>query len=238
VRALGVSQMNLGAAYQHRRAGDRAENLRRTIRAYEAALTVRPADTEPVLHQRTQVVLASARADLARLVAAQPANPRQEEVRNVAEAVVAGTPAELAAAVATLGRLLAGMRPDNPVWAEAQYYVGLLHQIRYGRTEDQSGLDAAADAYRAALRALSDRGDTRIRGSATHNLAAVYLAGPCGPRERDLAIELLLAALPIRTTVGDTSGWARTEYTLASAYLRGPGVTAERAEKAAVAAPW
>jgi tetratricopeptide (TPR) repeat protein len=66
-QSWALTQQSLGFAYSQLPEGDRAENLRRAIECYEAALTVRTPDALPEEHKFTQSLLDTARAELAKL---------------------------------------------------------------------------------------------------------------------------------------------------------------------------
>ena len=60
-----MAQNNLGVAYQNLPAGERGENLRLAIVAYESALEVRTRDAFPRDHEQTRGNLERARGWLA-----------------------------------------------------------------------------------------------------------------------------------------------------------------------------
>ncbi|MEU6811113.1 hypothetical protein ABZ920_19420 [Streptomyces sp. NPDC046831] len=195
-REWGVTQHNLGEAYRMRARGSPRRNLEHAVAAYEAALRVRPATTEPVLHERTSAGLAHARRALAGVARPSPAD----------EAGTAGEDAR------NLSRRARAMRHI----ATAERHLGPALTAE----GDASGhVRAAIDAYVSALALLDERRDRRTWGAAQHNLACLHLTRRSGPDDLERAVTGYQAALRVRTREREPELWASTQYSLASAYL-------------------
>jgi len=138
-----TTQNNLGAAYQNRIRGDRAENLERAIvqtsleqaiACYEAALQIYTRTDFPVDWATTQGNLAQALMDRAALM---------------------DTASDLDTAIRLFQQALEEAVPGSSFFVNDQYHLGNALSRRYETRQDPVDLHQAIQAYQAALAAIS-----------------------------------------------------------------------------------
>ncbi|WP_027344519.1 ATP-binding protein [Hamadaea tsunoensis] len=232
-RAWGVSQQNLGAGYQARETGDRAANLRRAVAAYDAALTVRPADgPEPVLHQRTMMARRHATTALARLGGPGPAARRElpAELVRAERAAHAyqqtGDPALLDTAIEAYSAALSELdeSEDPDWWGSATNNLASCYARRRSGPDD---VERAIAGYTAALRVRTRTADPLRWATTQASLALAYLNRKMGD-ELDNARAAVAAgenALVILNQVNTRQEWLGAVHNLGLAYV----VLSERA---------
>jgi tetratricopeptide (TPR) repeat protein len=190
-----AAQNNLGDAWLYMPTGERGENLRKAIAAYEAALTVYTKDAHRDDWARIQNDLGIAWRNM-------PTGDRSENLRKAIAAY------EAALIVYTKDA-------DRNDWAMIQNNLGIAWSNM--PTGDRSeNLGKAISAYQAALAVRRKDSDPADWARTQHNLGNAWLKLPTGDWSENLgkAISALEAALTVRTKDTDPAGWARTHYVM------------------------
>ena len=207
--ALASSQNNLGIAYSDLPVGDRADNLRKAIACYKAALRVRTERAFPVQWAMTQNNLGAAYGEL----------PKRDGADNLQKAINCF---EAALRVRT--------ERDFPLdWAITQINLGVAYaNLQTGDRADN--LQKAITCYQAALRVYTERDFPLQWAGPQNNLGIAYRNLPAGDRAENLqkAIACYEAALRVYTEHDFPQDWAITQNNLGIAHADLP--TGDRAE--------
>jgi Tetratricopeptide repeat len=204
-----MTQNNLGNAWAGMLTGDRGENLRKAIAAYEAALTVYTKTAHPVDWAGTQTNLGGAWRDL-------PTGDRGENLRQAIAACEAALTVRTKAAY--------------PVeWAGTQNNLG--NAWRDMPADDQGeNLRKAIAAYEAVLTVYTKTAQAAQWAGAQNNLGNAWRDMPMGDRGENLrkAIAACEAALTVYTRTAHPAQWAATQNNLGNAWRNMP--TGDRGE--------
>jgi len=208
------AQNNLGIAYRNLPTGNRAENVRKAIRCYEAALRVRTEQDFPEGWAATQNNLGNAYRNL-------PTGNRAENLRKAIQCY------EAALRVRT--------ERDFPVgWATTQNNLGnAFWSLPTG--DSAENLRKAIQCYGAALRVRTEQDFPAGWATTQNNLGNAFARLPTGDRAENLrkAIQCYKAALRIRTERDFPVDWATTQNNLGNAFAKLPiGDRAENLRKA------
>ncbi len=162
---IAACQNNLGNAYWNLPTGDRAENLKKAIACFEAALRVRTERDFPVDWAMTQINLGNAYGHL----------PTGDRAENVKKAVACY---EAALRVYT--------EREFPVnWATTQNNLGTAYQNLPTGDRDEN-LKKAIACYEAALRVRTERDFPVDWATTQNNLGTAYGDLPTGDRAENL----------------------------------------------------
>lgn len=235
-----VTQNNLGNAYLHLPTGDRAQNLRKAIACYEAALRVWTKRDDGARWAMVQNNFGIVYSDM----------PRDDQGGNLKKAIACykaalrvrtdrDFPAAWASTQNNLGTayvdLPKGDRGENlrkatacyeaalrvftetdfPAdWAMIQNNLGIAYQ------DIPTGLTKAIVCYEAALRVWTEHGFPANWANTQNNLGIAYRNLPTGDRSENLrkAIACYEAALRVRTERDFPGHWAETQYNLGNVY--------------------
>jgi predicted ATPase/class 3 adenylate cyclase len=253
--ALASSQNNLGIAYSDLPVGDRADNLRKAIACYKAALRVRTQRDFPMQWAMTQNNLGNAYAHLS-------AGERADNLRKAIACYKAAlrvrterafpvqwamTQNNLGAAYGELPKrdgadnlqkaincfeaaLRVRTERDFPLdWAITQINLGVAYaNLQTGDRADN--LQKAITCYQAALRVYTERDFPLQWAGPQNNLGIAYRNLPAGDRAENLqkAIACYEAALRVYTEHDFPQDWAITQNNLGIAHADLP--TGDRAE--------
>jgi len=213
----GASQHSLGAAYEQRALGDRADNLEKAIAAFEAALTVRTREAMPRDWASTQHSLGSAYRNRIR---GDPASNQEKAIAAF----------EAALTVAT--------REAMPrEWSITQNSLAIAYAARV-RGNRADNMEKAIAAYEAALAIRTREALPREWALTQDNLATAYAVRVHGNRADNLesAIAAFQSALTVRTREALPREWASTQNSLGNVYGRRiRGSRADNLEKAIAA---
>jgi tetratricopeptide (TPR) repeat protein len=234
-RAWGVTQQNLGSAYQHRRRGSKRRNLERAIVAFEAALEVRTADgPEPVLRRRTAGSLAKAQADLVALGEPIPL-PGDRDLVRIATAHQlrhreTGDENALLAAIETYEQALTVLDEHS----DARAWGGAMHNLAGCYTErgTPDDVERAIELLHASLRVRTREREPLLWAQTQYSLALVYLnAQRRKPLDRtNAAVTAAENALELLTQVAHPDGWRSASHNLGLALLTRHDLTLDRSD--------
>jgi len=209
-----MTQNCLGIAWQSLPTGDRADNLRRAMSAYEAALTVYVKDASPSEWARTRNNLGTAWRDL----------PTGDRAANLRRAI-----SNYESALTVFTEVAA---PAD--WAMTQNNLGVAWaDLPTGSVADN--LQRAIASFEAALTVRTREAAPVEWAMTQNNLGTAWAKLPTGNRDDNLrrAIGAYSAALTVYTRDTAPAEWAATQHNLGAAWRNmhsgNPGENGRRA---------
>jgi hypothetical protein len=191
-REWAKAQNDLGAEWHRLRSGNRAENLKQAIAAFEAALSVRTKEIRPDDWAKTQYNLSLVWREL-------PTGNRAENLKKAIAAL------EAALTVQT--------KEASPVeWVRSQNSLSLLlFDLPTGNKAEN--VKRALAALEAALPVCTKEAHPAEWAVTQHNIAAAWAHLPTGNRAENLkkAIAALEAALTVYTKETYPAEWAKAQ---------------------------
>jgi tetratricopeptide (TPR) repeat protein len=194
-----TAQNSLGMALSNMPTGDKAENLRKAIDRYEAALTVYTKIADPSDWAMAQNNLGVAWSDL-------PTGDKAENVRKAID--------RYGAALTVYTRIA-----DPRDWAMAQNNLG--NAWKDLPTGDMAeNIRKAIACYEAALAVYTKTADPTGWAMTQNNLGNAWKSLPAGDKAENLrkAFDCFEAALTVRTKTADPGDWAMTQNNLGNAW--------------------